>query len=71
MKFQRIYKGRTAVERLNGRLDRDFMFENHYIRGLDKMKTMVAIALIIMNGMAIAKVKTGQTANLAAIKKVA
>jgi hypothetical protein len=29
MKFKRLYKGRTAVERLNGRLDRDFMFEDH------------------------------------------
>lgn len=39
-KFKRIYKGRTAVERLNGRLDRDYIFENHCIRGLKKMTTM-------------------------------
>ena len=32
MKFARLYRGRTAVERLNGRLDRDFMFEDHCIR---------------------------------------
>jgi len=56
-KFKRIYKGRTAVERLNGRLDRDYMFEKHYIRGLDKMRLMVSLSLIVMNGMAIGKIK--------------
>jgi len=56
-KFKEIYKGRTAVERLNGRLDRDYMFENHQIRGLKKMNLMVSITMIIMNGMAVGKVK--------------
>lgn len=27
-KYKRLYKQRTAVERINGRLDRDFLFEN-------------------------------------------
>ena len=69
MKFARLYKGRTSVERLNGRLDRDFMFEDHCIRGLKKMQTMLALSLIIMNGMAIAKIKSGQTKGLAAMTK--
>jgi len=59
-KFKRIYKGRTSVERLNGRLDRDYMFENHCIRGLKKMTLMVSLAMIIMNGMAIGKIKNGK-----------
>ena len=29
---------RTEVERLNGRLDRDYMFNDHFIRGLKKME---------------------------------
>ena len=37
MKFGRLYKGWTAVERLNGRLGRDYKFEDHSIRGLKKM----------------------------------
>jgi len=60
-KFKRLYKGRTAVERLNGRLDRDYMFEDHYIRGQGKMKVMLGLSLIIMTGMAIGKLKNGKT----------
>jgi hypothetical protein len=60
-KFKKLYKGRTAVERLNGRLDRDYMFEDHCIRGLKKMTLMVNLSMIIMNGMAIGKIKNGKT----------
>lgn len=60
-KFKNLYKGRTTVERLNGRLDRDYMFENHCIRGLKKMTLMVSLSLIIMNGMAIGKIKNKKT----------
>jgi hypothetical protein len=59
-KFRKLYKGRTAVERLNGRLDRDYMFEDHFIRGLDKMRLMVSLSMIIMNGMAVGKIKSGK-----------
>ena len=60
-KFKKLYKGRTAVERLNGRLDRDYMFENSCIRGLNKMELMVSLSMIVMNGMAIGKIKSGKT----------
>ena len=59
-KFKQLYKGRTAVERLNGRLDRDYMFEDHCIRGLKKMTLMVSLSLIVMNGMAVGKLKNGK-----------
>jgi hypothetical protein len=68
-KFARLYKGRTSVERLNGRIDRDFAFEDHCIRGIKKMRMMLSLSLIIMNSMAIAKIKAGQTKGLAAITK--
>jgi len=60
-KFKKLYKGRTAVERLNGRLDRDYMFEGHCIRGLKKMTLMVSLSMMIMNGMAIGKIKKGKS----------
>jgi hypothetical protein len=69
LKFKRLYKGRTSVERLNGRLDRDFMFEDSVIRGIGKMKTFLALSLVIMNAMAVAKIEAGQTENLAAMTK--
>ena len=59
-KFKKLYKGRTSVERLNGRLDRDYMFEEHCIRGLKKMTLMVSLSLVVMNGMAVGKLKNGK-----------
>jgi hypothetical protein len=70
MKFKRIYKGRTAVERLNGRLDRDFMFEDHFNRGLQKTRLLVSLSLIVMNGMALGKIKRGIRQGLAAHTKI-
>ena len=69
MKFARLYKGRTSVERLNGRLDRDYMFEDHCIRGLKKMKLMVSLTLLVMNAMAVAKIRRGTTEHLAALTR--
>jgi len=70
MKFERLYKGRTSVERLNGRIDRDYMFEDHCIRGLKKMKLMVSLTLLTMNAMALGKIKGGNTTHLAALTKL-
>jgi len=67
MKFERLYKGRTSVERLNGRLDRDYMFEDHCIRGLKKMKLMVSLTLLTMNAIALGKIEQGATKYLAAL----
>jgi hypothetical protein len=69
MKFRKLYKGRTSVERLNGRIDRDFMFEDHCIRGLSKMRMMLSLSLIVMNAMAVGKLKRGIDEHLAAITK--
>jgi hypothetical protein len=69
MKFARLYKGRTAVERLNGRLDRDFMFEDHCIRGLNKMRLLVSLTLLVMNAMALGRIQHGVTTHLAAVTK--
>jgi hypothetical protein len=69
-KFKKLYKGRTAVERLNGRIDRDYMFESRNIRGLSKMTLMVSLSMVIMNGMAIGKIKNGK-AGLRSLKTAA
>jgi hypothetical protein len=69
MKFKRLYKGRTSVERLNGRIDRDYMFEDHCIRGLKKMNLMLSLTLLTMNAMALGKIQHGQTNHLAALTR--
>ena len=47
-KFKRLYRERTAIERVNGRLDRDFLFEQHTIRGEKKMNIFVTMAFLVM-----------------------
>jgi len=58
--FTRFYKQRTAVERINSRLDVSFGFEQHYIRGIDKMHCRMGIALIVMLAMARGRLRQKQ-----------
>ena len=55
-----IYKMRTAVERVNSRIDNVFGFEKHYIRGQQKMKLRVSLALCVMLAMALGRIKEKQ-----------
>ena len=59
-KWARIYKSRTAVERVNSRLDGSFMFEHHFIRGQAKMKMRMGLALLVMVCMALARIRMNQ-----------
>ena len=47
-KFKTKYKMRTEVERLNGRIDRDYMFNDHFIRGQKKMDLMLTLTFVVM-----------------------
>lgn len=51
-KWERIYNKRTALERINGRFDRDFNLENHKVRGLKKATVLIDIMMIGMLSMA-------------------
>ena len=52
-----LYKKRTAVERVNSRLDVSFGFERHFIRGQAKMRLRCGLALIVMLAMAAGRIK--------------
>lgn len=69
-KWKEEYKGRTAVERVNSRLDVSFGFENHYIRGLNKMKARVGLALCVMLAMAIGRITENEAENMRSLVKV-
>ncbi|GAW93553.1 IS4-like transposase [Calderihabitans maritimus] len=56
-KWKTIYKKRTAVERVNARLDEAFGFEKHFIRGLQKMKLRCALALTVMLALAVGRIR--------------
>ena len=58
--FERIYKGRRAVESVNSRIDNVFGFEFHYIRGKAKMTLRMSLALVVMLSMAVGKIKRNQ-----------
>ena len=55
--WQRAYNKRTAVERVNSRLDVSFGFERHFIRGMKKMELRVSLAMIVMNAMAVGHIQ--------------
>jgi IS5 family transposase len=60
-KWKKAYKRRTAVERVNSRIDQVLGFEHHTIRGKMKMKTRVTLALVVMLAMALGRIRIGQT----------
>ena len=58
--WNRIYNRRSALERINSRIDNDFGFEDHYIRGKAKMQTRIGLALAVMMAMALGHVRAGR-----------
>jgi hypothetical protein len=58
--WKRFYKRRTAVERVNSRLDVSFGFEQHFIRGEARMTLRIGLALVVMLSMAFARIQANQ-----------
>jgi hypothetical protein len=58
--WKRMYAKRTAVERVNSRLDISFGFEHHYIRGEAKMRVRCGLALCIMLAIAYGRIVENQ-----------
>ena len=70
-KWTNCYKKRTAVERLNSRLDESYGFEKHFIRGLQKMKLRCALALMVMLAIAVGRIREKQGINMRSLVKAA
>ncbi len=70
-KWDKCYKKRTSVERVNSRLDVSFGFEKHYIRGIKKMKVRCFIALAVMLAMAVGRIKQNQPDKMRSLVKSA
>lgn len=56
-RWDRLYKQRSALERINSRIDTSFGFEHHTIRGLTKMSMMVTISLSLMLAIAVGRAR--------------
>jgi hypothetical protein len=51
--WKRIYAGRTAVERVNSKLDVSFGFEIRRVRGQEKMRLYAALTFAVMDALAV------------------
>jgi hypothetical protein len=69
--WERAYKRRSAVERVNSRLDQSFGFERHFIRGLSKMQLRVDLALVTMLAMALGRIEEKQKDKLRSLVQAA
>ena len=69
-KWKRIYNKRTALERINGRLDRDFNLENNKVRGLKKATVMIDIMMIGMLAMAKGHIINNHPENIRKLKTI-
>ncbi len=58
--WKRAYRRRSAIERINSRIDNSFGFEKHFIRGKAKMTTRVGLALAVMMALAVGHIKAGR-----------
>lgn len=69
-KWQKLYNKRTALERINGRMDRDFNLENHKVRGLKKATVLIDIMMISMMAMAKGHIINNHPENIRKIKSL-
>lgn len=67
-KWKKIYNKRTALERINGRLDRDFNLENNKVRGLKKATVIIDIMMIGIMAMAKGHIINNKPENLRKLK---
>ena len=58
--WRRAYNRRSALERINSRIDNSFGFEKHFIRGKAKMTARVGLALAVMMALAVGHIKAGR-----------
>ena len=47
-RWKRLHKKRSALERINARVGRDFQLEHHYMRGLETMQMRVTLSLSLI-----------------------
>jgi hypothetical protein len=70
-KWQKIYDGRTAIERVNSRVALSFGFDHHFVRGKGKMTLKAGLAMVVMLTMALARIKMNQAENMRSLVKQA
>ena len=70
-KFNRLYKRRTAAERVNSRLKEHVCLDEQHVRGLAKTRVNVSLSLLVMVGGALAMARDKKLDNLRQIVAMA
>ena len=68
-KWEREYKRRSAVERVNARIDTLLGFERHTIRGQEKMKLRMGVSLVVMLSMALGRIEINDKEGMRSLVK--
>jgi len=71
LRFERLYKKRTAVERVNSRIDQVYGLEHHFIRGLERMRLRIGLTMLVMLGTAVGWVRQKKPQNVRSLLKAA
>ena len=69
--WNRAYARRSALERINSRLDGAYRFERHFVRGKAKMRTRVGLAVCVMMALALAAAEAGRPDRMRSLVKPA
>lgn len=59
-KWKRIYSKRSALERINSRIDSNFQMHDHFIRGRDSVKMHITLGMITMLAGACFAIRSGR-----------
>jgi len=70
-KFKRLYRRRTAAERVNSRLKEHLCLDDQHVRGLAKTTVNVSLSLLVMVGGALAMARNKRLDNLRQIVALA
>lgn len=63
------YNRRSALERINNRIDNVFGFEHHFIRGIAKMTTRFGLGMAVMMSMALGHVRENRMDQIRSLVK--
>jgi hypothetical protein len=67
--WRRGYNRRSALERINSRIDHSFGFEEHFIRGKSQMTARIGLALAVMMALALGHVVEGREEQMRSLVK--
>lgn len=69
--FEKGYKKRTAVERVNARIDQVYGWERHFVRGKTKVRLRLGVGLLVLLGTAVAWAEAGRVERVRSLVRAA